>query len=114
MQRLLQYAAKSVMQEASLLYGLPYSACPGAAGCDMNVRLRRCSHELESGSTAEQGAAAASVQLACRSTRILVAESECKWQPNIPPAAAPVAAPAELARWLCGRAQLNPYKRTAT
>ncbi len=44
----------------------------------------------------------------------LVAESECKWQPNIPPAAAPVAAPAELARWLCGRAQLNPYKRTAT
>ena len=106
-------ATRSVMQETSLLDGVQYSTCPGAAGCDMDVQHHRCPHEIERISTAEQGAAAALMQLACRSTRLFSSLVRTKWQPNLSPAAAPVAAPAEPSRLLCGRVQLTPCKRTA-
>ena len=47
------------------------------------------------------------------STRLFSSLDRVQWQPKFSPAAAPVAAPAKLARWLCGRVQLTPYKRTA-
>ena len=111
-QKLLEPEVQCRMQETSLLDGLQYSTCPGSAGCDINIKQRRCSHETESSSTAEQGAGAASVQLACRAI-LFSSLVRVKWQPNFSPAAAPVAAPAKLARSLCGRAQLIGYKRTA-